>query len=134
MGEAIKLASVNLHFHGQKFARRTVKCQNLCYLNLSFYFNLLRHFKSIMLSIIFLLLLPRRYTSIIQCNCYFTHTTFTPTCQHSPCHFCYSQPTCLLPHHILISTPFSHFHFPSTFFTLCLLITQVKTLPPSHKL
>ena len=82
----------------------------------------------LVLSIIYQLLLPRHYILITHCSCYFTPTSIFL------CHFCYSHSTCLLPCHFLISTPFNHFHFPSTFFTLCLLTTQIKSLPPSHKL
>ena len=42
-----------------------------------------------------------------------------------------AHPSSILPHN------FSHNHkivFPSTFFSLCLLTTQIKSLPPSHKM
>ena len=48
-----------------------------------------------------------------------------------PSPFCYSQTTCY--QHTLRS----HSHkivFPSTFFSLCLLTTQIKSLPLSHKM
>ena len=79
------------------------KVPKFMYLNLSFYFNLLCHF-NVMLSIIYLWLLPRRYTSIIQCRCYFTphhfHSNLSTNCTKRspflqfPSPFCYSQTTC----------------------------------------
>ena len=115
-------------------------------------FQTLSHFQSIMLSTTSLLFVSRHSIPIMQCNCYFpsqtTHPTSTPTYQQNrskslrfqqlPTPLVYSYTTSYqhtlrptLPHN------FSHKHkivFPSTFFTLCLLITQVETLPPSHKM
>ena len=129
-----------------------VKCQNLCHLNLpfvsfnlSFYFKLLTIFKA---NLNLLCSLPSSCCYCIattrpsfSANVISLLSTSTSTCQQNRsiwrdflCHFHCSHSTCLLPHHILISTPFSHFHFPSTFSTVCLLTTQIKTLPPSHKL
>ena len=48
-----------------------------------------------------------------------------------PNHLLSAHPSSTLPHN------FSHKHkivFPSTFFSLCLLTTQIKSLPPSHKM
>ena len=96
-------------------------------------------FKAIMLSIIYLLLLSRHSPLALttQCNCYFTHFLFQNHTPHFslqlvneiaqneqfPVPLVYSYTTFLSAH------PSVHFalkHFPSTFFTLCLLTTQTK--------
>ena len=45
----------------------------------------------------------------------------------------FPSPFCLL-HTTFISTPFSHFHFPRCFSLSTPLTTQIKSLPPSHKI
>ena len=123
----------------------------LCHLFCHFILNF-KPFQSIMLSTIPLLFVSRHSTPITQCNCYFRPKSPTPlptsTCQQNRCdsarfcaisfrHFVYSTPLLSAHPSVILPHNFSHNYkivFPSTFFTLCLLITQVETLPPSHKL
>ena len=92
-------------------------------------FQSFSHF-NVMLSIIYMLLLPRHSTPIMQCRCYFTPhhfhsklSTKSLRLYNFPSPFCYSHPTCFPPHHFLISTPFVptvvKIVFPSTFSPLC---------------
>ena len=91
-----------------------------------------------MLSIIHLLLLPRHYTSIIQCRCYFTHTTFTSTCQQNRSIWCDFLRHFVIHKPLVISTPFVptaiKLFFPRRFSLSAPLTTQTKSLPPSHKM
>ena len=129
----------------------TVKCQNLCHLNLplchlilSFYFKLSAIFNPLcsLASHCCLCLatpLPSCNATVISVSKHTPHSHSnlpTKSLQIAPfstsSHF-----TCLLHTTFLSAHPSFHFAlqlFPSTFFTLCLLITQIKTLPPSLKL
>ena len=123
-----------------------VKCQNLRYLNLSLYFNLLCHFQI-------------HSCSLSSTSCYCLATTFsslTAAVISLPLQFpfaifviptplVYSHTTFLSAHPspYFASQLFPPLHFanavvkllfPSMFFTLCLLTTQIRSLPPSHKL
>ena len=107
---------INYLIHNRQKIPAIVKCQNLCYLNLSFYFNLMPFLNPFMLFIISTLLLPRHSTPIIQCASYFTlfpfqltHTTFTPNCQQN-------RSVCAIPFAILLfPTPLLSAH-PSLYF------------------
>ena len=122
-----------------------VKCQNLCYLNLSFYFNHLCHFLCSLPSTCCYCLatpLPSCSAAVILSTPFHSsqHTTFAPTRQQNRCnsarfcaishrHFVYSI-TLLSAHpsFYFASQLFPQLHFvnavvkllfPSTFFSLC---------------
>ena len=139
----------NISFNFVSISRCTVKCQNLRYLILSLYFNLLCHFQ-----------IHSRSLSSTSCYCLATHS-YRSVCMSS--HSSPFQLTCTPPFAPNVTNklftpipllsahpslyfasqlfPLLHFAnavvkllFPSTFFTLCLLTTQIKSLPLSHKL
>ena len=104
---------------------------------------------NVMLSIIYMLLSPRHYIPIIQCNCYFAHTTFPFNLSTKLSHFrpflrnfltpnCYSQTTCY--QHTLLLLCLTTFptniklFFPGRFSLSAPLTTQIKSLLQSHKL
>ena len=94
---------------------KIVKCQNLCYLNLSLYCNLLMPF-NVMLSTIYLLLLPRHSLSSFSAAV----TSLHSFSQLTTLHF-YSQrhqQNCLL--HTTFITPFI-FTLPLNFSHNCIL-------------
>ena len=119
-----------------------VKCQNLRYLNLSLYFNLLCHFQIhhalYHLPVVIASPLHSHHSVQLLFHTHHFHSNFPVPFLLFPTPLVYSYTT-------LISTPFIfpllHFAnavvkllFPSMFFTLCPLTTQIKSLPPSHKL
>ena len=83
---------------------------------------------NVMLSTIYMLFMSRHYTSITQCRCYFTPLYFhfnlsTKSMRFRAILYNFLSLFCLL-----------HTTSLSMFFTLYLLTTQTKSLPPSHKI
>ena len=125
------------------------KVPKFMHLNLPFYFNPLMPFSNpLVLSLIRPLLLPRHsllslsvhVISLLSSSTYM-HLTFAPNVINklfTPIPLLSAYPS---PYFASQLFPLLHFAnavvkllFPSTFFTLCLLTTQIKSLPPSHKL
>ena len=115
---------------------------------LSFYFNHLSHFE-LLCSLAFhccycLATTLPSFSAIVISHTPLSLPTSQQNCPISVPFCAISYATCLLLHHFLSAHPSLYFAaqqipkhkivFPSTFFTLCLLTTQIKSLPPSHKL
>ena len=115
-----------------------VKCQNLRYLNLSLYFNLLCHFQvHHALYHLPVVIASPLYSHHSVCMLFHTHHIPSKVVNKIAPFVQFPSPFSLFPLHLFSTTPLSYQHtllFPSTFFTLCLLTTQIKMLPPSHKL
>ena len=123
----------------------TVKCQNLCYLNLSFYFNLLAIFNCYALYHLHVVIASPLHSHHSMCML-FHFISFPVNLSTKLSHFrpfcAISYATCLplsYQHTLRFTLPhnFSHNHklfFPRRFFLSTPLTTQTKTLPQPHKL